>query len=328
MGDWLASAHSYEVWAKAAGLWSDEPAPGAVLVMKYVDRPGAGYSGHVGMVLWVGDDGAVVSVDGNVTDKVAVRHRRPDQIRGYVYWWKHPVVTARFPLPLEPAEWVTLETTPMDEVDMPLIDNGTKARLAAIKARLGGELVEAREEIKAARQDKRDTESGSPERVAARAALAALRADRKETKADLRDVAQAIREFEREHGLRPAAVDDWIAEKIGLVIHRILNAVGQQLEGLEGRVMEALPGLVAKAAASVVTQVDFSQIVPGAAGRALESVDEQVVATLLDVFEAWNDDDGLTMDDVETIARKRLAEAGIELTVAALHKRAMALLGS
>lgn len=87
MGEWLASANAYEDWAKAAGCWSDEPAPGAVGVIKYAERPTGGYSGHVGMVLWV-DGNVVTSVDGNVTDSVALRKRQRAEYRGFVHWWR------------------------------------------------------------------------------------------------------------------------------------------------------------------------------------------------------------------------------------------------
>lgn len=87
IGEWLPSASSYEAWAKRNDAWSSEPAPGAVAVIKYKDRPTGGYDGHVGLVCWVEGD-KVTTVDGNVTDSVALRTRNLADIRGYAHWWR------------------------------------------------------------------------------------------------------------------------------------------------------------------------------------------------------------------------------------------------
>jgi hypothetical protein len=87
MGEWLPSASSYESWARRAGVWSNVPEIGSVMVIKYADRPTGGYSGHVGLVLDVTGD-QVTTVDGNVTDAVGIRRRKISDARGYVHWWR------------------------------------------------------------------------------------------------------------------------------------------------------------------------------------------------------------------------------------------------
>jgi len=90
---WHGSTGYLAEWARAAGCYHDAdsdyiPLPGDLLVM---DRNKSGSdvskstkAGHTGIVAYVADDGAIVSIDGNVSDKVDDRSRDRAIIGGFI----------------------------------------------------------------------------------------------------------------------------------------------------------------------------------------------------------------------------------------------------
>lgn len=81
---------SLEGWAIKHGVLRDAWATGAAFLMgrggSGSDAAGGSNPGHTGLV--VGETGGrLITVDGNVGDAVTVCERRPDTLRGFVWWW-------------------------------------------------------------------------------------------------------------------------------------------------------------------------------------------------------------------------------------------------
>jgi peptidoglycan hydrolase-like protein with peptidoglycan-binding domain len=81
---------SWEGWARGARVWSETPEVGAVHVMGRRGSASDGSSdptaGHCGLVVEVRGD-RVVTIDGNVGDRVSRVERPLGTVLGYVRWW-------------------------------------------------------------------------------------------------------------------------------------------------------------------------------------------------------------------------------------------------
>lgn len=82
----IASVNGIADRAAAAGVWSEDPSIGAVLVMLSVDDlsgPDAD-TDHAGIVVGINADGLIVSVEGNYSNGVRLVTRNRDEISGFI----------------------------------------------------------------------------------------------------------------------------------------------------------------------------------------------------------------------------------------------------
>jgi hypothetical protein len=83
----IASVQAIADAAEAAGVWSEVPSVGAVLIMLKTDQDLDGVDkglNHTGIVVGIAEDGRVVTVEGNYSNGVRLVTRRRSEISGYV----------------------------------------------------------------------------------------------------------------------------------------------------------------------------------------------------------------------------------------------------
>lgn len=94
VGNWFGGAQQFEDWGKKKGKWTSPlPAhvePGSIFTISRVgsgsDAGGGAGAGHVGMVVCDNGD-EVLTIEGNVSNKVGSHRRKKNAIRGCVIWW-------------------------------------------------------------------------------------------------------------------------------------------------------------------------------------------------------------------------------------------------
>jgi hypothetical protein len=127
--------------------------------------------------------------------------------------------------------------------------------------------------------------------------------------------------------LRPAALDDLLAEHASVIVAKVLEALapleGRLVESLQRMVQEAIPLAISGAASAV----EFDKAIPGPVGVALEAYDDQVAEVLGDLLEGMHADGELTLTDVLDTARDFLASEGIKTSPADLLTQARRLIG-